>query len=177
MKKILVILMIVLFLSGCGDKYKDYKHYELKGDESINYTVHYDDGEANYAIADVSVLYGVTEMKLYGLLYQVEKNDYIILDTFGLRGSLNYSAKFYNDKLYVLTVGSNAGNYVYTLNREKFDKKEFDYNFGRNFYIATIKNIKDNIISFSGYQSGSSGYTENAEYNCPLAGGNCEITK
>ena len=73
MKKILVILMIVLFLSGCGDKYKDYKHYELKGDEAINYTVHYDDGEANYAIADVSVLYGVTELKLYGLLYQVEK--------------------------------------------------------------------------------------------------------
>ena len=177
MKKFLVLAVISLLFCGCGDKYKDYEHYELKDDEAITYTVHYDDGEAHYAITDVSVLYGVTEMKLYGLLYQVAENDYIILDTFGLRGSLNFSAKFYNDKLYVLTVGSNAGDYVYTLNREKFDKEEFNYNFERGFYISSIKDIKDNIISFSGYQQNSSGFTENAEYNFPLNGGNCEVSQ
>lgn len=119
MKKYWLYWWWCFFLCGCGDKYKNYKHYKLKDDEAITYTVHYDDVEANYAIADVSVLYGVTEMKLYGLFYQVAENDYIVLDTFGLQNSLNYSAKFYNDKLYALSTGTNGGNYVYTLNREK----------------------------------------------------------
>lgn len=177
MKKFLIIFVITLLFCGCdSDPYTDYKHCKLEDKDAITYTIHYDDGDANYAVADVSKLYGVSEIELYGLLYKVAENDYIVLDTFGLRNTINYSAKFYNDKLYVLTNGQNAGNYVYTLDREKFKKKKFSYNFEGNFELTTIKNIEDNMIYFAGTDHNSSSFAEgHREYKCSLNGNDCEI--
>ncbi|HIQ90190.1 MAG TPA: hypothetical protein IAB27_00985 [Candidatus Coprosoma intestinipullorum] len=171
--KIFLLSITLILLGGCGsDQFKDYEHYDLKGKEVIPYTVHYDDGDANYAIADVTKEYKYTELSLYGLFYQVSQDDYILLDTFTPKSSIDSSVKFYNDKLYVITIGADSGNYVYNLNKSKYKKEKLKFNFDDHFELTSIKEIENNEIYFSGIEYSKT--NNKVTYRCSLDNDKCE---
>ena len=173
-KRILaLILLCFIFLTGCGDKYKNFEHYDLKDKDIMAYTVHFDNGEANYAIADISDIVGYTEIQVYGLFYQVSENDYILIDQFSLRNSPEDSVKLYNDELYVLTQGEDGGSYVYKLNKEKFSKKSIQFKATDIVGPTMIEDIKDGEIYLFGMTfDGKSNISAN--FKCSLDTYKCE---
>ena len=125
-KIIFLILFGCIFLTACGNKYKNFEHYDLRNKDIKDYTVHFDDGEANYTIADISDTVGYTEIQVYGIFLKLSDNDYILLDKFEGSGSVQAITKFYANKLYVIATGANSGFYIYNLNYEQFTKKRYN---------------------------------------------------
>ena len=173
-KRILgLFLVCFMFFTGCGDKYKDYEHYDLKDKDIKDYTVHFDDGDAIYAIADITDIAQSAEMQVYGLFYQVSENDYILIDQFSLRNSPEDSVKLYNDELYVLTKGEDGGSYVYKLNKEKFSKKSIQFKATDIVGPTMIEDIKDGEIYLFGMTfDGKSNISAN--FKCSLETYECE---
>ncbi len=172
-KIIFLILFCCIFFTGCGGQYDDFKHYDLKSKDITTYTVHYDDGDAIYAIADISDIAQSAEMQVHGLFYQVSENDYILIEQFSLRNSPEDSVKLYNDELYVLTKGEDGGSYVYKLNKEKFSKKSIQFKATDIVAPTMIKDIKDGeIYLFGNTFDGKSNISSN--FKCSLDTYNCE---
>lgn len=131
MKKLLLVV-VVMFLCGCGsdvnNDYASYKLYELKSSDIVSYT--YNMGYNNnvtYALADISEGEGFTT----GLFYQVDENDYILLEEIESCGDENAHESslynvFNNDKLYtVRCLGASINEY--TLNGTEVQKKELKF--------------------------------------------------
>ena len=173
-KRILaLILLCFIFLTECGDKYKNFEHYDLKDKDIMAYTVHFDNGEANYAIADISDIVGYTEIQVYGIFLKLSDNDYILLDKFENSGSIQAITKFYANKLYVIATGANSGFYVYDLDYEKFTKKRIKFKANREVGPTTIKDIKDGEIYLFGMTfDGKSNISAN--FKCSLDTYKCE---
>ena len=162
MKKFIFMCTMILFLTGCSEEelYADYEHYDLKGKE-VQYYECLDDERVKrtYAVADITP--EEYESKLRGLFYQVDENDYILLDKIDLHyydegNSRTYNA-MYDNKLYVLGEPESEDIYgdviVYTLNREEFTIKELDFDFSSlpdsiDLSFLRIKNVDSNYIYF-----------------------------
>ena len=173
LKKCVLLCVICFLLFGCSNEYENFEQYNLKKDDITTYTVHYDDGDAIYAIADISDIAQSAEMQVHGLFYQVSENDYILIEQFSLRNSPEDSVKLYNDELYVLTKGEDGGSYVYKLNKEKFSKKSIQFKATDIVAPTMIKDIKDGeIYLFGNTFDGKSNISSN--FKCSLDTYNCE---
>ena len=107
MKKLILMSIMLLCLTGCNNEelYADYEHYDLK-DKELQYYNCLDDEhiKRTYVVADITP--EEYESKLRGLFYQVDEDDYILLDKIDLYyydegHSRTYNA-MYDNKLYVL---------------------------------------------------------------------------
>lgn len=172
-KIIFLILFGCIFLTACGNKYKDYEHYDLKNKDIKDYTVHFDDGEANYTIADISDTVGYTEIQVYGIFLKLSDNDYILLDKFEGSGSVQAITKFYANKLYVIATGANSGFYIYNLNYEQFTKKKVQFKANKEVGPITIKDVKAGEIYLFGMTfNGTNNISSN--FKCSLDTYRCE---
>ena len=74
-----LILFCCISLTECGDKYKNYEHYDLKDKDITTYTFHYDNRDDIYAVADITNI--KNDMGgIVGLFYKINDGDYILLD-------------------------------------------------------------------------------------------------
>lgn len=139
MKKLLIIFVAIIMLSGCGkDKYADFEHYDLAKYSHKVYTytrdpdaAWYDLGNENYAVSSLSLDDDNVLGYMEGLFYEVGNNDYILLDSFmGCNNCYNYDiyTYLYNDKLYIVR-NSGLSIYEYTLNKENTTKRELKFNY------------------------------------------------
>lgn len=173
LKKFFLFFMVCFLLFGCDNKYKDYEHYDLKDKDIKDYTVHFDDGEANYTIADISDTVGYTEIQVYGIFLKLSDNDYILLDKFEGSGSVQAITKFYANKLYVIATGANSGFYIYDLNYEKFTKKSIQFKATKEVGPITINDVKDGEIYLFGMTfNGTNNISSN--FKCSLDTYRCE---
>ncbi len=158
MKKFLIILSVI-FLCGCSNKnnlYSDFEHYNLVDKEPKKVYTFYNKQEKNtYVIADIT-LEKQDEGGIHGLFYNVDLDDYILLDEIELCGDstpeLATSDKytyFYENKLYTLRCLGNS-LIEYDLENHKFEKKElkFSYNESEDLDIKYIEKVDDNNIYY-----------------------------
>ena len=158
-------------LTGCSDNnYEDYEHYDLKDKDITTYIIHYDDGAAQYAVADISDIVNSPEMQIYGLFYKISDDDYTLIDEFSPRSTIAYSVVQYNEELIVLTKGDDAGDYIYKLNREKITKETIDFG---NVVPSSISQIKDGKIYLYGTTSNGKNNIS-ANFVCSLDTYECE---
>lgn len=107
MKKLMLICIMLLLLTGCelNSDYENFEHYDLK-DKEVQYYECLDDDhiKRTYAVADITP--ENYESKLRGLFYQVDNDDYILLDKIDLyyydEGHSSAYNAMYDNKLYVL---------------------------------------------------------------------------
>lgn len=172
MKKI-ILLLLIGFLCGCSltnDPYKDFEHYDLSKYKHREFLYSrdttgpwYDNISENYAISllipkgEEANALGFDE----GLFYQVDDNDYILIDRYyGDDSSYNSDlyTYYYKDKIYILR---DVYFCEYTLNRENTIKNEitFDYSSVQdkyctidsdpcNIYGRQISKIDDEYVYF-----------------------------
>ena len=136
MKKILVAILIIslVCLGGCSlfaDEYKDSVHYDITNYKHIEYRYYRTQDVENYAVSlincnDDSYCSGE------GLLYQVGKNDYILLDS--IKGDsqgadIEYEdyTQFYKDKLYIIRGANNVKEYILNKENTKVNELKFDF--------------------------------------------------
>lgn len=140
MKRLFWVILSVLLLSACNlneDKYSDYEHYNLTNYNHKEYAyLRNFDGTSSemkyerYAVAVLVPKYRVNElpgMIKEGLLYEVGKNDYILLDSYDSYDDLYdsiYHTLFYKDKLYIVR---DYIIYEYVLNKENTEVKELEF--------------------------------------------------
>ena len=144
MKKIIIVISMFL-RCGCSlinDEYEKFEHYDLTSNKMRIHEYYNKEGKENYAIG---VLEDNSEIDNLGLFYKIDYDDYILLDKFiGYSediDSQDYYYYFYENKLYI------CGNFkigMYSLNKEKFDKKELT--FDTKSILSNIKNLKENQI-------------------------------
>lgn len=140
-KIIFLILFGCIFLTACGNKYKNFEHYDLRKLNINDYTFHYDNRDDTYAVADITNI--KNDMGgIVGLFYKISDDDYILLDEIESCGNTdsdyilsNVANYFYqrkdNNQAKLYTSRCLGANllYEYTLEKEKISKKqlEFDY--------------------------------------------------
>ena len=182
MKKLILMSIMLLCLTGCNNEelYADYEHYDLK-DKELQYYNCLDDEhiKRTYVVADITP--ENYESKLRGLYYQVDEDDYILLDKIDLYyydegHSRTYNA-MYDNKLYVLgrpeSEDIDGSVIVYTLNREEFSITGLDFDFSSlpdNIDRASqrIKNVDNNYIYFNNYSMEANAYVKCSlkDYTC-----------
>lgn len=165
-KIIFLILFGCVFLTGCGDKYKNFEHYDLKKLNANSYTFHYDNKDDIYAVADITNI--KNDMGgIVGLFYKINDGDYILLDEiencgntdsdYILSNAVNYfyqrkdnnQAKLYTSRC----VGANL-LYEYTLEKEKISKKQLEFDYlditkdADTISSSRILKVEDNYIYF-----------------------------
>lgn len=155
------------------DEYEGYEHYNLNNlEREPNYYTLYSEERNNlelYAYGDISKEKNYLMMSLYGLFYNVAKDDYILLDTMdpGIQTGV-----FKDDKLYV-TGGELNKIYEYTLNGVKTSKKELKFNYIKNFVPRGIKVDDENIYLYA-ETSGETTAIGYIDLKCSLVNYNCE---
>lgn len=182
MKKILIIIMLGILITGCSkeDKYKDFKHYDLSDNDIISYTYQNKDKYKEiYALADITP--DNYEANLTGFFYKVNDNDYILLETLEYTTKdaykYDYLYTFYDNKLYGIGNGDTPMIFEIELNKEKSTLKELNFivnNHNDTFSMPSIKMIYNNSITFSGYIF-IDNQTQNKEFICSLNDYTCDI--
>ena len=173
LKKCVLLCVICFLLFGCSNEYENFEQYNLKKDDITTYTVHYDDGFDEYAIANISDIDGSSEIQKYGLFYKTSEDNYILMDEFSLRNTVEDSIQLYNNELFVLTKGEDAGTYVYKLDKEKFTKKSIQFKANDIIGPTMLKDIKDGKIYLFGMTfDGKSNISAN--FKCSLDTYECE---
>lgn len=128
-KTIIFILTIIssLSLCGCGQqkKYSNFEHYDLKDNEKIVYTVSENYENYKYAVAMISPEDALIHE--FGLFFEISKDDYILLDRMQTSNELKHSYKFFGNQLFTINNGSTSGLFMYTLNKDTFEKKELKF--------------------------------------------------
>lgn len=181
MKRVLLIFISLIILCGCNDKSKNdfsnYEHYNLNGKDVI-YHKYIDNNNLThrYAIADITP--DAYEISQYGLFYQISADDYILIDRIESTEKKENISIFYENKLYVISMGENPGNFEYTLNREKLEKKELNFKFSKGFLTRNIEKVKEDEIYY--YALSNDDLTGNSTYielKCSLSTYKCELNK
>lgn len=180
MRKRLIIcsLMIVILLIaiGCSNKNKwdGYQHYSLNDKEPILYS-YYDEYTNVYAVADITP--ENYEVGVLGIFYQIEKNDYILIDSIECNKNIDLIAKFYDDKLYVIGAVGNSGFYTYELHHENLKKEEVSFESRKKFTPIEIDKIEKGKIYLRAWTSDDEGKMAvvSANVECQLSNYKCEI--
>lgn len=176
MKKMLLVLFAIFILCGCSSKNKwdDYKHYNLNDKEPLLYS-YYDEYTNVYAVADLTK--NGADICESGFFYQVDKNDYVLLDTFESNcNKVSTHAVFYDDKLYIIN-GLSRSIYSYKLNHEKVEKEEIPFKARKVFSVTELKKIENGKIYLNAQTSDDEGKTAVVSANvvCELSTFKCEI--
>lgn len=181
MRKVIIILLLLVIVSGCGilenNRFSSYKHYDLINEDIMVHS--YVDNEnitRKYAIADITTK--SSEAIIYGLFYQVDKNDYILLETLEISGNANDAIKFHGNHLYTINTGTNSGNFEYVLDAEKIKKTKLTFEFSSGFLTRSIQNVTGNEIYYYAYTNDeTSGNSINVKLKCSLSTYKCELIK
>lgn len=161
MKKVFLFFLIIC-VCGCSNKNEmsGFKHYQLSNfeNDSVKYsyynekTHHMDE----YIIADITPKDSL--LNISGLFYQVDDDDYILLDKFE-DGNSNYIFEEYNyfseEKLYVIR-GHGATIYEYNLNGPNTQKKDLSSKIKIKLYDATVEKVDNGYIFLEGQDGFSS---------------------
>lgn len=115
------------------------------------------------------------------MYYQVSDDDYILLEKIEVINDKDKVIKFWEDKLYVISIGPQEGIFEYQLKYENISKKEFNFetpktsNFPNGLFIDTIEKLDANYIYFSIF----TGSYENGHKSikCSLNNYVCELDK
>lgn len=148
-KIILMLTVSFIILSGCSnEEYSKFEHFafnDIKDKESITHSFLIEDQqEIDYVIIDITEK--DSDIKEYGLLFKVSKDDYILLDKIQTSLLMSSAFKFYNDKLYTISHYENEGLYQYTLNKSDYDKKKLDFtNIG---IVSAIEKVDEKNIYY-----------------------------
>lgn len=177
MKRVLFILFILFLTCGCDNKNKwdDYEHYNLNDKNPIIYS-YYDEYSNIYAVADITP--ENYEIGLLGFFYQVDKNDYILIDSIEYnRLPLDLIAKFYDDKLYVIGSTGDSGFYSYELQHENLNKKEVSFESRKKFTPIEINKIEKGKLYLRAWTSDDDGKMAvvSANVECQISNYKCEI--
>lgn len=181
MKKIVMLLILLLTLSGCNNKnenkYDDFEHHDLSEKDIISYIYIDDDGlQDKYAVADITPK--SHEIFVYGLFYQISSDDFILLTKIESSIQKEYATKFYENKLYVLDQSGDTYNIEYTFDKEKITKKELNFKFYKDFVPYSINDIKENSIYYSAHTNDdSTGYSISIKIKCSLDNYKCELSE
>lgn len=153
-KRILLLLVITLFLFGCGKKEEDhFTHYDLKDYDLTNTHVYYnqDNQREEYILTDITPEHN--EYNITGLFYKIEESDYILLETFepSSRNSYTYNSEFqfYENKLYGI---SNHQLYEVKLEGKNSKKQLINFTLDEEsipMMGVSIKMINDEKITIS----------------------------
>lgn len=180
MKRLLLILILGICLCGCNkenkNNFSNFEHYDLSGKDAIYHTYVDNNVMHKYAIADITP--DSYELSVYGLFYQVSDNDYILLDKIESTGIKEDIGKFYENKLYVISMGDTSGNYEYTLNQEKITKEELVFEFSEGFLARSIKDVNKNEIYYKVLTNDeNTGSSISVLLRCSLSTYKCEISE
>lgn len=155
---LLLLLFLILILSGCSkNKYSNFEHYDLKNYDTSRKYVYMDNNKIlhEYVITDITPKESLEIVN--ALFYQIEKDDYILLDEIRFCDNPNsYQnnsyAYFYNNKLYI--TGCDGGLLLeYTLNGNNIEKIDLLTKFDTNYMLYKIENIDEEYIYYSGKKS------------------------
>lgn len=151
MKSIKILLLIVYFIILCScsnENYSKFEHYsnsDISDKETITHSFISEDYQnINYIISDITK--ENSDIKEYGLLFKISKDDYILLDKIQTILPINSAFKFYNNRLYTISYYENAGLYEYTLNHSEYNKKKLD--FTNTGTVTTIEKIDEENIYY-----------------------------
>lgn len=155
MKKMIICLILLLCISGCDNNIdKKFAHFDIKNidSESTKYTYINDSTNQveKYIVTDTTPK--GSEIYMNGLLYEVNDDDYILLDEFESSNStadykfegINY---FSGNKLYIIR-GDGATVLEYTLDGTNTSKKDISSKI--KLQSAEITKIKDGYIYLKG---------------------------
>lgn len=163
-------LLFVLVLTGCDKKeeYSNYKHYKLSNFEDqkpMLITFHSNNGEKyNYVVVEKK-----DEGTSLFLLYQVNDDDYILLEEMSSPKDKEFTVGYNDNKLYIISDNFNE----YTLKKEKITKKNLKFFIGEEeIGPASITNVDNNYIYIDAYISG---YHNITKTRCSLSTNKCEI--
>lgn len=174
MKKLLILFSLILILCGCSfeeenNEFDNFKHYKT---EDLVKIVH----NGGYAIA----LLPPTEMigSATVLLYQVDKDDYILLNEISITEvSFDEShIRYYKDRLYVLESGIIREYILDGPNTKSNNVVIYDYKKitdNSSIYIGSIEKIEDNYIYYTG--STTNGLESYDNIKCSLESRICEL--
>lgn len=153
--KNLFLLFISLILCGCSlgvenikKSFENYEHYNINDRDLVIYKIYDEENniEDIYAIAEFAPK--ENKSSVYGLFYQIAKDDYILLDEIYQLRFIENIVKFYENKLYVLKDG---GIDEYKFDKEKIDKRELKLlRPNSQFIFESLDNIQDGYIFISG---------------------------
>lgn len=160
MKNLILMVIMLLCLTGCSEEklYADYEHYDLKDKRIFTYNCLNDERiKQTYAIADITPN-NFEGQSIRGLFYQVNGNDYILLDKIE---SGNYTEdendKFNvinGNKLYAIGNLSSPAVVVYNLDGINTTKEELNFTLNNKIIIIeSIDSIKNDNIYFLTYDN------------------------
>ena len=181
MKKLLVLLVIIISMVGCGKKQDEFTHYDLKGKDKSVYIYYSDNrGREEYVLADLTP--ASHEACLTGLFYKVDEDDYILLERLEFDKKESYKNetvyKFYDNKLYGVGNGESPMYFEIELNAKesKIEEKNFMWN-SQKIAPTSIKFIKDNKITVWAYAAINEQATTGTYFECSLKNYECEIVE
>ncbi len=172
MKKLILTILLccslLILTNGCKKEEDNYKHYNLLTYKDIIYynMANSEGWSQNYAIANITPEH--SEGFEYGLFYELDDDDYILLEKFNDK----VASALYNNKLYIL-YGYKI--YEYNLNREKIDKNKLEFKYYKSISPETLRSIENDYIYFNAITDDDENkHIINIDLKCSLKDLECE---
>lgn len=173
MKRVIIVLVILLLITGCGKKSEE-EHYDLKGKDLNSYSYINSNGSADvYALCDMTIDEALSIIT--GLFYKVGEDDYVLLDTFEFNQKDAYNSSnvyvFSSNKLYGIGNGGTPNSFVYNLEGRNSRMSKIIFSFDNEEVIPSgIKKVTDKEIEISTY-------SDDNRYVCDLKNYKCEVKR
>lgn len=181
MKKIIILLILIIGITGCAKEQDNFEHYDLKEKDKNVYIHHSDEyGREEYVLADLTP--AEYESCLTGLFYKVGEDDYVLLETleFNQKDSYKkeYVYQFYDDKLYGVGNGDSPMYFEIELKAKnsKLQEKSFYWE-NQEIGPRSIKSIGDDKIVIYAYASTTDQAMVGNNFECSLDNYKCKILK
>lgn len=178
MKKILILLIAIISITGCTKEEDNFEHYDLKDKDKNVYIYHSDEyGRQEYVLADLTP--AEYESCLTGFFYKVSEDDYILLETleFNQKDSYKkeYVYQFNDDKLYGVGNGDSPTYFEIELKAKDSEVKERSFNWDNQEIVPrSIKSINDDKIVIYAYASTKESATVGSNFECSLEDYKCK---
>ncbi len=180
MKRIcsIFLLGVCILLGGCTKEKDNFEHYDLK-DKELNLYTYYNNSNQKevYALADITPENYLST--LTGFFYQVDDDDYILLETLESNKPDAYKKdfmyQFYNNKLYGIGNGDTPMIFEIELQGTKSKMKELKFQVDgqtNHFLTTSIRKVDNDSITISG-DIFIDGHDEYKYYDCSLKDYQC----